>query len=60
MWQCFTDFRYSCICFLIIKVALFVCFALQSWKLLFTYLLTLGKDVTFPLIIKFKPTYYKI
>ena len=32
-----------------IKVALGVCFALKSWKeylLLFTYLITLGKDVT--------------
>ena len=41
----------------IIKVALGVCFALKSWKeylLLFTYLITLGKDVTFPLITKFK------
>ena len=40
-----------------IKVALGVCFALKSWKeylLLFTYLITLGKDVTFPLITKFK------
>ena len=39
------------------KVALGVCFALKSWKeylLLFTYLITLGKDVTFPLITKFK------
>ena len=34
-----------------------VCFALKSWKetlLLSTYLITLGKDVTFPLITKFK------
>ena len=34
-----------------------VCFALKSWKeplLLFTYLITLGKDVTFPLITNFK------
>ena len=40
-----------------IKVALGVCFALKSWKeylLLFTYLITLGKDVTLPLITKFK------
>ena len=40
-----------------IKVALGVCFALKSWKeylLLFTYLITLGKNVTFPLITKFK------
>ena len=40
-----------------VKVALGVCFALKSWKeylLLFTYLLTLGKDVTLPLITKFK------
>ena len=40
-----------------LKVALGVCFALKSWKeylLLFTYLITLGKDVTFPLITKFK------
>ena len=39
------------------KVALGVCFALKSWKeylLLFTYLITLGKDVTLPLITKFK------
>ena len=39
------------------KVALGVCFALKSWKeylLLFTYLFTLGKDVTLPLITKFK------
>ena len=35
------------------KLALGVCFALKSWieyLLLFTYLITLGKDVTFPLI----------
>ena len=41
----------------IVKVALGVCFALNSWKeylLLFTYLITLGKDVNFPLITKFK------
>ena len=34
-----------------------VCFALKSWKeplILFIYLITLGKDVTFPLITKFK------
>ena len=40
-----------------IKVALGVCFALKSWKeylLFFIYLITLGKDVTFPLITKFK------
>ena len=40
-----------------IKVALGVCFALKSWKeylLLFTYIITLGKDVTFQLITKFK------
>ena len=40
-----------------VKVALGVCFALKSWKeylLLFTYLVTLGKDVTSPLITKFK------
>ena len=40
-----------------IKVALGVCFALKSWReylLLFTYLITLGKDVTFLLITKFK------
>ena len=39
------------------KVALGVCFALKSWKeylLLFTYLITLGKDVTLSLITKFK------
>ena len=42
---------------ILVKVALCVCFALKSWKeylLLFTYLSTLGKDVTFPLITKFK------
>ena len=42
---------------LIVKVALGVCFALKSWKeylLLFTYLITVGKDVTLPLITKFK------
>ena len=41
----------------ILKVALGVCFALKSWKeylLLFTYLITLGKDVTLSLITKFK------
>ena len=40
-----------------VKVALGVCFALKSLKeylLLFTYLITLGKDVTLPLITKFK------
>ena len=40
-----------------VKVALGVCFALKSWKeylLLFTYFITLGKDVTLPLITKFK------
>ena len=40
-----------------VRVALGVCFALKSWKeylLLFTYLITLGKDVTLPLITKFK------
>ena len=43
------------------KVALGVCFALKSWKeylRLFTYLITLGKDVTFPLITKFKANRY--
>ena len=46
----------------LIKVALGVCFALKSWKeylLLFTYLITLGKDVTFPLITKFKTNMYQ-
>ena len=41
----------------LLKVALGVCFALKSWKeylLLFTYLNAMGKDVTFPLIAKFK------
>ena len=41
----------------VLKVALGVCFALKSWKeylLLFTYLITLGKDITLPLITKFK------
>ena len=40
-----------------LKVALGVCFALKSWKkylLLFTFLITLGKDVTLLLITKFK------
>ena len=44
-----------------LKVALGVCFALKSWKeylLLFTFLITLGKDVTFPLITKFKTNKY--
>ena len=44
-----------------IKVALGVCFALKSWKeylLLFTYLITSCKDVTFPLITKFKTNKY--
>ena len=43
--------------FSMLKVALGVCFALKSWKeylLLFTYLITLGKDVTLLLITKFK------
>ena len=34
-----------------------VCFELKSWKeslLLFTYLITLGKDETFPFITKLK------
>ena len=41
----------------IVKVALEVSFALKSWKeylLLFTYFITLGKDVKFPQITKFK------
>ena len=45
----------------LLKVALSVCFALKSWKkylLLFTYLITLGKDVTFLLITKFKTNGY--
>ena len=44
----------------IVKVALEVSFALKSWKeyLLFTYLITLDKDVTFPLITKFKTNKY--
>ena len=39
------------------KVVLGVYFALKLWKeylLLFTYLITLGEDVTFLLITKFK------
>ena len=46
----------------IIKVVLVICFALKSlksWKeylLLFSYLITLGKDVTFPLITNLKQT----
>ena len=43
---------------LLFKVALGIFFALIHGKsnllLLFTYLITLGKDVTFPLITKFK------
>ena len=34
-----------------------VCFGLKAWKeylLIFTFLISLGKDVTFPLITKFK------
>ena len=45
----------------VLKVALGVCFALKSWKeylLLFTYLVILGKDVTFLLITKFKTNKY--
>ena len=49
---------FVCVCvFCFVKVALGVCFALKSWKeylLLFTYLITLGKDVTLLLITKFK------
>ena len=44
-----------------LKVALGVCFALKSWKeylLLFTYSITLGIDVTFRLITKFKTKKY--
>ena len=44
---------YTCNAEYIIKVALGVCFVLKSWKeylLIFTYLITLGKDVTFQLI----------
>ena len=43
------------------KVTLGVCFALKSWEeylLLFTYFITLGKDVTFPLNTKFKTSNY--
>ena len=39
-----------------IKVALGVCFALKWWKeslRLFTYIFTLGNDLTFPLITEF-------
>ena len=41
----------------ILKVAIGPCFELKSWKeylLIFTYLITLGKDVVFPLITKSK------
>ena len=38
----------------ILKVAIGPCFALKSYLLIFTYLITLGKDVSFPLITKFK------
>ena len=40
-----------------IKIALGVCFALKSSRellLLFTYLISLCKDITFPVITKFK------
>ena len=46
---------------MLFKVALGKCFALKSWKeylLLFTYLITLGKDATFPLLTKFKTNKY--
>ena len=49
--------------FYILKVALGVRFVLKLWKdylLLFTYLITLGKDVTFLLITKFKTSKYLI
>ena len=51
---CEIDNSISCLAF---KVVLDVRFALKSWKeylLLFTYIITLGKYVTFPLITKFK------
>ena len=51
----------SNVIFSTLKVALGVCFALKSWKeylLLFTYLITIGKDVTFLLITKFKTNKY--
>ena len=51
---CEIDNSISCLAF---KVVLGVRFALKSWKeylLLFTYIITLGKYVTFPLITKFK------
>ena len=47
--------------YLIKHLALSVCFALKSWKeylLLLTHLITLDKDVTFPLITKFKTNKY--
>ena len=50
-------FKWRVFMFVQIKVALGVCFVLNSWKeylLLFTYLMTLGKVVTFPLITTFK------
>ena len=50
------EYTIHLICF---KVALGVCFALKSWKeylLLFTCLITLGKDVSFPLITNLKQT----
>ena len=46
---------------LVLKVALGVCFTLNSWKeyiLLLTYLITSGKDVIFLLISKFKTNKY--
>ena len=49
--------RFKFCCTSVAQVALGVCFALKSWKeylLLFTSLITLGKDVTLLLITKFK------
>ena len=65
MWEMFLWLKYYAYNNYILsnsfKVALGVCFALKSWKeylLLFTYLITLGKAVTFPLITKFKTNKY--
>ena len=59
-FSCYMNQDFVQYCFYVeksFKVALGVCFALKSWKeylFLFTYLITLGKDVTLPLITKFK------
>ena len=60
-WQSANQLRFSILHILIFFLGRYgaygVCFALKSWKeplILFIYLITLGKDVTFPLFTKFK------